>query len=289
MLDIGINPEKFKFKYLPDFADYLLKNKLNEFVLTGIRFCRQEDLPVLKPLSKYSEEELVAISIESNRQILEAVAANKIADLIQVNAKKWVENTMGILDKNDINAEDLTLGFYLRRKIFGHFLDSYTKNVVEQKFIINELDVYTTQEELIAYNMYLKSQQERLVEINEELKLHKNLLLEAQALGGIGSFSINYKDHSKSVYTPEYQRIFEMEGLAESFDKFIERVVPADRKKLLAKIEVAYKKGGAYEVEYRYKKTRLKHIWSKGFILAEDGKPSYIRGIVKEIKPKKKK
>jgi hypothetical protein len=62
---------------------------------------------------------------------------------------------MGGLDKEDISAEDLTLAFHIRRKVFGHFLDGFTKNIVEQKFIIAEVDLLTTHEELIAYTIYL--------------------------------------------------------------------------------------------------------------------------------------
>ncbi len=286
MQDIIINKEKFRFKYLPEYASYLLKNNLNEFVLIGIRFCRDEDLPLLKPLAKFSEEELVAMSLESNKQMLEALAVNKISDHIVENAKRWVANALGIIDKADVTAEDLTLAFYVRRKIFGYFLDGFTKNVVEQKFIIAEVDSYTTQEELISYNIYLKMQKEELMKTNEELKFYQHLLLEAEELGGIGAFCINYKDQSKSIYTPEYKKIFELEGLT-TFDEFVKDVHPDDRKILLDKIDKAYKHGGHYEVEYRYKKTKEKRIWSKGFIVSEHGKPVIIRGIVKDVSAKK--
>jgi hypothetical protein len=283
LIKIEVNKEKFKFRYLPEYAAYLAANRLTEFVTVGIRFCREAELPLLKPLSKLSEEELVAISIDSNKHMLEALADGTISDLILANARKWVSNTIGFVDKDDISAEDFTLGFFLRRKIFAYFLDGYTKNVVLQKLIIAELDVYTTQEELISYNLYLKMQQEKLIQINADLSFHKGLLLEAQELGQIGSFLIDFKDNSKSVYTPEYKRIFEMDDRT-TFDKFIGFVHPADRPLLMSSIESAYTKGGHYEVEYRYQKSAEKRIWSKGFIIAEEGKPVFIRGIVKEMR-----
>lgn len=282
MRNILVNKEKFKFTYLPEYADYLLKNKLNEFVLVGIRFCREENLPLFKPLNKLSEQDLVNISLDSNREMLEALAVNKIADVIVKKTQKWISNTLGVIDKDDIVAEDLTLGFFLRRKIFGYFLDGYTKNVVEQKFIIAELDRYTTQEELIFYAIYLRMQQEKLSKMNTELDFHKKLLLEAQELVETGSFLINFKDQSKSIFTPEYQKILEIDSLT-PFDKFMACVHPADRKSLTEKINTAYKQGGMYEMEYRYKKNREKRIWSKGFIISEEGKPILIRGVVKEV------
>jgi|ERR1700757_423418 len=283
MIEFKLNKEIFKLNYLPDYANYLLANKLTEFVTVGIRFSREVDLPLLKPLSKYSEEELVKLGMESNRQILEALAKNKIADHIEESTKKWINNTLGIFDRDDIIAEDLTLGFYLRRKLFGHFLDAYTKNVVLQKFIIAELDIYTTQEELMAYNIYLKMQQEKLKQANKDLAFHKEILLSGEELGGTGSFSINIKYPEKSFYTPEYQKILEIDDRI-AFTEFIKFVHVDDKALLLSKIDLAYKEGGTYEVEYRYKKSREeKRIWSKGFIMVEEGKPIIIRGVIKKL------
>lgn len=283
MKNYMVNKDIFNFKYLPDYADYLLRNRLTEFVTVGIRFCREVDLPLLKPLSKFSEEELVALSLESNKQILLALSKNEIAKLIENNIQKWGNNTIENISKEDVTAQDLTLGFFLRRKIFAYFLDGYTKNVVEQKFIIAELDVYTTQEELLAYNIYIKSQQEKLDLMNKDLNFHKELLLEAQELGGIGSFLINLKDPSKSIYTPEYKRIFEFDGKI-NFDDFLQYVHKEDQPLLLATINSAYTEGGKYEVKYRYNKSgKEKRVWSKGFIMTENGKPVLMRGIVREI------
>jgi hypothetical protein len=69
-----LNPENahFKFQYLPDFAKFLLENKVEEFIQVGIRFCREVDLPMLRPLSKMPEKDLVALSLESNRLMLSA-------------------------------------------------------------------------------------------------------------------------------------------------------------------------------------------------------------------------
>jgi hypothetical protein len=283
MLNFKVDKELFKFVYLPDYASFILKNILTEFITVGIRFSREADLPLLKPLGKLTEKELVELSMESHKEILKALSENKIGEYIEVHAKKWISNSIGIIDKDDIVAEDLTLVFYLRRKLFAHFLDQYTKNVVEQKYIIAELDFYTTHEELLSYNIYLKMQQEKLLQLNKELVFHKELLIEAQDLSGVGSFALNFKDQSKSVFTPGYKRILEINDVI-SFDSFLECVNVDDREKLLSGINTAYKTGGSYEVEYRYKKSvKEKKIWSKGFILTEEGKPVFIRGIIKEV------
>ncbi len=282
MIQFTVNKTAFQFTYLQDYATFLLNNKLEEFVRVNIRFGREADLPLLKPLSKLSEEEIIQLSMGSSREMLKALSSGTISDQIRENASKWINNSI-IVDKDEITAEDLTLLFYLRRKIFTFFLDSYTKNVVLQKFIIAEVDSFSTQEELISLNIYLKMQQEKLARVNSDLAFHRELLLEAQTFGGLGTFLIDFKDQSKSIFTEEYKRIFEMDSVV-AFEEFFESVHADDKQTLHSSITDAYKNGGNFEVEYRFKKNGPeKRIWSKGMIVSESDKPVLIRGIVKEI------
>ena len=48
MIKYEVNKDIFQLKYLPEYADFLLKNKLKEFVTVGIRFCREVDLSIIK-------------------------------------------------------------------------------------------------------------------------------------------------------------------------------------------------------------------------------------------------
>jgi hypothetical protein len=142
----------FKFQYLPDFASFLLNNKLDELVLTSIRFCRDADLPMMRPLSRMSEEVLVEGTRETNRAFLAALAVNDIEPLMEERIKQVVDNNFKdkegnrYIDNSEIMSEDLILGFYLRRKVFIHFLHAYTKNLALHMLIVEELDYFTTYE-----------------------------------------------------------------------------------------------------------------------------------------------
>ncbi|HEY0091827.1 MAG TPA: hypothetical protein VGB43_05000, partial [Flavobacterium sp.] len=67
---VAVNPEKFTFKYLPAYADFLLRERLEDYVRTTIRFSKEEDLPLLRPLSRFSDSELIAVSMGSTKMIL---------------------------------------------------------------------------------------------------------------------------------------------------------------------------------------------------------------------------
>jgi len=67
MYEPPINKALFTFRYVPAYANFLLTRKLEDFVTVGIRFARQYDLPMMKPLSRLTEKELTKISLESNK------------------------------------------------------------------------------------------------------------------------------------------------------------------------------------------------------------------------------
>jgi hypothetical protein len=155
-MEIKINNAKFKFQYIPDYANFILKNKLEEFVTVGIRFCREADLPMMRPLEKIPESDLVAMSVDSNRELLEALSTNNIAPLIEKRLKIFINNEMvdkrgqKIIDRSEVIAEDIIVGTRLKRKMFTFFLQAYTQNAVVHTLIMDEMDEYTTHEQLLT-------------------------------------------------------------------------------------------------------------------------------------------
>lgn len=154
--DLIYNREKFNFKYLPAFAAYIMDNHLKEYVTIGIRFAREEDLPIMKPLSKLSEQDLVEKSLESNRQSLNALIKGNVVDHIEKSLEKYLTNNSELVNTNEIDIADLTLIYFIRRKMFSYFLYGYTQNPSLQQSITYEVDVYTSQEELLTLKAYLQ-------------------------------------------------------------------------------------------------------------------------------------
>ncbi|MBA3664623.1 MAG: hypothetical protein H0W61_10490 [Bacteroidetes bacterium] len=157
------NKALFRFQYLPDYAQFLLNNKLEEFVTVAIRFCRELDLPLLRHLSKISEKELIDLSLKSYREILGALAQNNVEKIIENRIHNYVHNqikdTKGniLLDSTEVVAEDIILTAHIRRKLFSFFLYSYTQNTVLHMLIATEVDQYTTQEHLLTTRAYVKT------------------------------------------------------------------------------------------------------------------------------------
>jgi hypothetical protein len=165
-MDIYVDKSKFRFQYIPDFAKFLLNNKLEEFTTVGIRFCREVNLPLMRPLAKIPEHDLVAMSIEANKELLEALALNNIGPLVENGLKQFVKNEMvntkgeKIIDRSEVIAEDIIVGTRLKRKMFSFFLQSYTQNAVLHTLIMDETDEYTTREQLLTFMALIDYQKE---------------------------------------------------------------------------------------------------------------------------------
>jgi hypothetical protein len=166
MSGIEVNMISFKFRYLPDFAAFLLEKKLEEFSQVGIRFYREADLPMLRSVAHIPEKDLIALSLESNRELLTALSTNQIGLFIKKNVSKFVTNQITdakgskLMDRSEILTEDIILAFYLRRKTFIFFLYAYTQNTAVHTLIFEELDYYTTQEQLLTSKAIIKKRNE---------------------------------------------------------------------------------------------------------------------------------
>jgi signal transduction histidine kinase len=283
MNEVKIQPEKFSFEILPLYADFILREKLEVYVRHSIQFAKEEDLPIMRQLSKFSDEELTALSIESSREILTALAKNSIHELIQANVKKWIANKLEIIDKDSIEAEDLTLVAFIRRKALSCFLSDFTKDKKTKIQLIHEIDIYTTQEEMVSYNAYIRMQQEKLNKANQYLAFQEILLLEAQEITEMGSFYVDYINPENSIATPQMSKITGLPVAAKA-ETFFQFVHPDDVAQLKSAWENAFASGGNFEHSYRYIKDKVeKRLVSKGIVKFENGRPVNLRGTLRDI------
>ncbi len=283
MTQIVINSGQFNFNLLPEYAAWLLQNRLEEYCVRNLELTRQADLPLLRPLLKLGHEELLEMGRKGAIQLLSCIAANNVESYVRQNLQNWQENKLGVVDKEAIVAEDISLVFSIRRKLFQYFLFEYTSDQHLITGLLNELDNYTTREELLTWNLYNKMQQEKLAAANAELSLNHDLLLEAQSLGDMGSYVIDFTDESKSRYTPQYYHILGISARV-GREKFLEWVHADDRGHFAAAMDEVMQNGGELEMEYRYtRKGEFKRIWTRGIAHIENGKVTQLKGTIRDI------
>lgn len=242
MKEAGIERKKFIFKDLPSYTRWILDNKLTEFVVLGIRYSREEELPLLKPLSKFSDEELVAMSIEQYRVTLQALSENRIAPHIEESIQRWADNKLEIIDKDEIGLEDFALVAFIKRKMYRSLLEEYTTDRELMKRLMNEIDMYTSEEELVGYKAYISMQQDKVRNQESLLQETNELYKVAQEITHLGSWSWDIVSN-KMLWSDEMYRIYGLAPQSEeiTFDRYISLIHPAYRENRIAEIRHSLK------------------------------------------------
>ncbi|HEY0743528.1 MAG TPA: ATP-binding protein [Chryseosolibacter sp.] len=276
---------ELRLKYLPSFADYLLSQRLDDFVRSLYRIGVQLDIPLLRFFSGMSEDEILRLSRDGNLRLLSAIKQNTIADYIEYSKTNWLKNQLPIITRTDVVAEDISLINFARKRAFREYIKSYTTDHDLALDIVDEIDQFILSLESVLFKTFLSIQQEKLQESNEKLIKREAELLEAQDLGKIGSFEWDLTGANNSSYTPEVFKIFEMEQTS-NLEEFLNDVHPEDQLKVRAALEKAVH-DGMYECEYRYHRNgKFKVLSSRGRVFFDKGRPLRMVGTVTDITEK---
>lgn len=270
--------EKLDFTLLPDYAGFLLREKLKEFSAAMLKISREEKIPILKYFETLSEEQIVSVSIETSREILKYLAQNKVQDYITINQKNWVENQFPyLLQTENILAEDIVKLSFIRRKVFRQFLPDYTDDHTQWCGIMEEIDYLTTAQEENSINTLIILNQKKLQECDRQLN-------ESQEITCLGTFDWDLHGHN-SLFSPQLEKIFDFDdkSIFKDFGDFLEYVHPSDKEMLKQAINNSMKDNGYYECQFRYKKNRAKVIWLRGQVYFRNDKPLKMKGFAMDV------
>ncbi len=127
---------------MPEYANYLLANKLVDFVKEQIAISKEIKLPLLKYLEIMPQQQFFELASQSATEFLTKVAANKTHELITSSLKQWLSNELPEIKKDQILQDDITLIGFVRKTAFLKFLPCYSTNVLEIIEIVKEIDKY---------------------------------------------------------------------------------------------------------------------------------------------------
>ncbi|HYC86791.1 MAG TPA: PAS domain-containing protein, partial [Chryseosolibacter sp.] len=270
---------------LPGYADFLLSQKLPDFVKTLYKFSLELEVPLLKFFDGMSESEILNLSTDGNTKLLTALKTGAIARYVEDSKNNWLRNQLPVISKDDVIVEDISLINFARKRALREYLQEYTENPTDVYKILDEIDRFILTLESVSFKTYLTIQQDKLNESTNLLRKREAELLEAQSLAKIGSFEWDMTGNKKSRYTPEVFKIFEFEETS-NLEAFLNDVHPEDRLKVQAAIEKAFH-DGFYECEYRYsRRNKNKVIYSKGKVIFDQGKAVRMVGTISDVTEK---
>lgn len=251
-----LTPDRLIFKHLPDYAAFVLENKLDEYVASQVRYSKEEQVPLLRFFAHLSDEELQDISRNAVTHFLTQLKTNSASEFIRTSTENYIANSLPEITRDHIMAEDITVISLVRRKVLRSFLSCYTSDFELCCQIMEEVDRFIMASETASFNAFIHIQKEKISGINHELETRYSEVLlmqeklqesealnkQSQALTHIGNWT--WDIHSGTItWSDEMYRIYGLEPQSEqiTFERFISFVHPSDREKRISEIEESLK------------------------------------------------
>jgi len=150
--------------YLPGFAQYILSEKLNEYVQKQLDYSYELEIPLLKFFLKMPEEQRFEIGKKTSTEFLTYLAHNKADEQISSSMQQWKTDQLPMIDRESVVAEDITLINYVRKKAMFDLVAGYTTNVYDIVELAKEIDYFSTESIKVATNNFISLYKERLDE-----------------------------------------------------------------------------------------------------------------------------
>jgi PAS domain S-box-containing protein len=159
-----ITQTELHFKYLPDYAYFLLKNRLEEFSMFMLNIIREEKVPLLKYYETFPEQKIIELSLKSAKELLEYFIQNKVQEYIDVTLKNWITDRLHHIKTEQISAKDVTSFAFIRRKVFRNFLGQYTSELPIFIAIMDEVDQFTSALEEASFDALFRLHEQKMDE-----------------------------------------------------------------------------------------------------------------------------
>jgi len=134
------DPEMYQYTHLPGFAKFLLDQHLDDYVQDQLDLSKEMSPPILKYLSRMSEDELRRYVRQSSQEYLQYLAENKAKEQIEQSLQRWLSNELQIISKFEISSQDVTVINYLRLKVLKKWMRAYTTDSETSFALADELD-----------------------------------------------------------------------------------------------------------------------------------------------------
>lgn len=157
-------PVKFIFKHLPDYANFLMDNKLKEFSLDLLNIAAEEKSSSFQNMHTLPEQERLELTLKHTKKLLECITINHADRFIKLRSKTWIGNKTCDIQTPQTIARNITNIAFIFRKAFRNFISSYTSEFSIAINLMNELDQFITQLEEISINSVFFSNQKPLSE-----------------------------------------------------------------------------------------------------------------------------
>ena len=265
----------FYCRFLPAYADFLLKNQLRQISVLQLDLIRWLQIPFFNYLESISHEELIDNAIENTTTFLQYLSQNQGDEFINYSVEAWFSNQIPVISKDRLTPEDISKLSYVRRKLFRDFLPNYTSDFELHKSIMEELDGILTSLESTA--------------LNKLFQIHQDLYKQTQSIAQVGNWVLDVETNAVSL-SEEIFKIYELEPQPISQLDLASFNHPDDRAMVNRMMDIAVIDKKPFDFYYRIivKSGTEKFLHAKGYVRVDhQNEPTAIVGTLRDATQQK--
>lgn len=294
---IETNPSLDNLIYLPSFAEYILQQRFDDFVAAHLRLSEEMTIPLMKFLGKLTVEQKYEMTKKSAEELLTTLSQNRAGLYIKNGVKKWTDNMLPLLKKEDIVAEDITVIMHLRKRTFLQFLPEFAKSPDQFVKLIQEIDLFIFNAETTYTNTYINLLKKHLSDtvskeerVTSQLRENEYLYQRAEAITHLGSYKWDLKTN-ELTWSEELYRIYELDPKKDkiTFEYISSFNYSEDTPKVREAYSIAIREKHPYDFIYRIKTRNnpIKILHARGEMIQNDaGEVTTIIGTVQDVTEK---
>ncbi|WP_017730687.1 hypothetical protein [Nafulsella turpanensis] len=149
--------QAYRFSAFKPFARFILENNsiFSHVCAQYLSEARAADVPLLRLLQHLSEKELQGVAEQSIRNFLEQSLQDNAMEDITGQIEEWKKGNLLGIPRENIQINDLTKLYSIRKKVMLSVLHRYTEDVHLFQQIVNELEEFYSIVQEYAFQTYV--------------------------------------------------------------------------------------------------------------------------------------
>jgi PAS domain S-box-containing protein len=140
----------YKSLYLKDYASFVFKNKLEDFVSAYFINIHSSNVPMLQFFSHLSDQQMMATVREGIVKLLTGIENGNAIEDVRENLRQWRLDLIPNIPRDAISLKDITLTYSAQKISFQSFLPYYTADIAVATQVFNEIDLFYKQVQEMA-------------------------------------------------------------------------------------------------------------------------------------------
>ncbi|MGI8636741.1 MAG: PAS domain-containing sensor histidine kinase, partial [Segetibacter sp.] len=152
-MTVTANIEEHERLYLKDYANFVVKNKLEDFVSVYLINIYSFQIPLLQFFSHLSHQQLLASARNTITNLLRGIESGSAIEDVEKDLIRWKDNSLPSIPRESVSLKDITLIYSAQKISFQSFIPYYTSDVSVASRVIYEIELFYKQVQEMGLQM----------------------------------------------------------------------------------------------------------------------------------------